>query len=58
MNTLPTVLDLAIGTAFTEMPEALSLLILSVGLIAMAGVLRWIFTKFDVIETTVENKAK
>ena len=46
------------GTVFTALPEAVSLLILSVGLIALAGVLRWILSKFDVVDTTVENEAK
>ena len=40
------------------LPEAVSLLLLSVGLIALAGVLRWILSKFDVVETTIENEAK
>lgn len=42
----------------TALPEAVSLLLLSVGLIALAGVLRWILSKFDVVETTIENEAK
>jgi len=58
MNALPKVLDLASGTTFVALPEAASLLVLSVGLIAIAGVLRWIFSKFDVSnETVTENEA-
>ncbi|MBL8180541.1 MAG: hypothetical protein JNL64_02895 [Blastocatellia bacterium] len=46
------------SNVLTALPEAIGLLLLSVGLIAIAGVLRWILSKFDVVETTVENEAR
>lgn len=59
MNGFSSILDLAIsGTAFVAIPEAVSLLFLSVGLIALAGISRWILSKFDVVDKTFENEAK
>lgn len=58
MNALAILLDLAAGTTFIELSEAASLLILSVGLIAFAGVLRWILSKFDSVgEVPTKNEA-